>query len=362
MSALRDTKHRAGIGWLLLFIVGFPHLIYYFGLSSSLTLGLGLVCLVVLYFSMNTQHGQPTIIVGKLNRDVSVVLVVVLILLHFSIASLISQTDIVRSGLSLIIVVLLILAASGLASVIASISDNAINQSVWFVFYFFCIVVGAYFFDLGPTGAHEKAKNIFPFNEPSLFTLSFMPFFIYSCVYSSAFYRYVIIFVVLAVAMTIQNMTLVVGCLIVVFICMNYKAALLSLFMAWVAASQFDLAYFFNRAIISPDSNNLSALVYLQGWQLIGESFERTMGIGMGFQQLGVLPTEVPASYAINSLIGGDDLNLKDGGFLLSKLLSEFGWFGILLAGVYLRVALRSFLQLRNIALRSDGRLHAIAI
>jgi hypothetical protein len=63
---------------------------------------------------------------------------------------------------------------------------------------------------------------------------------------------------------------------------------------------------------------------------MIGESFERSHGWGLGFQQLGVLGTDVDAGQLIYSLMG-DYLNLFDGAFNASKLLSEFGVIGIAL-------------------------------
>jgi hypothetical protein len=52
-----------------------------------------------------------------------------------------------------------------------------------------------------------------------------------------------------------------------------------------------DLTYFTDRLALSHSSSNLSALVYLQGVELIEEALETTRAWGIGFQQLGFAPT-----------------------------------------------------------------------
>ena len=81
---------------------------------------------------------------------------------------------------------------------------------------------------------------------------------------------------------------------------------------------------------------------------MVPESFARTLGWGLGFNQLGIRGTDVPASVFIHAITGGDEANLTDGSFVFAKLASEFGVLGVLLSFVYLFAAARCVGALRK--------------
>lgn len=87
----------------------------------------------------------------------------------------------------------------------------------------------------------------------------------------------------------------------------------------------------FNDVSELSDASNLSSLVYANGWQLLEKNIESTSGLGLGFNAMGCSPrpyTEVtPWLMAINL----EDQNYNDGSFMLSKIGSEFGYFGLIL-------------------------------
>jgi len=120
-------------------------------------------------------------------------------------------------------------------------------------------------------------------------------------------------------------------------------------------ASQLDLSYYLSRLDFSGEAQNLSTVVYIQGWQLIPESLARSGGWGLGFQQLGRHGTDVPASDIIFALVGGYG-NVLDGGFTFAKIISEFGVFGLLLIGLYLVIVWRSIRHLRYAAKGIENR------
>ncbi len=105
--------------------------------------------------------------------------------------------------------------------------------------------------------------------------------------------------------------------------------------------------YFANRAP-GLETDNLTALVFLQGWALAFENFSQNLLLGLGFQNLGAGATELNAfSEAIASLTGGDYLNLQDGGFLAAKVIAELGVFGILISLAYLGFCVWWFFKAR---------------
>jgi hypothetical protein len=109
------------------------------------------------------------------------------------------------------------------------------------------------------------------------------------------------------------------------------------------------LNYYVGRINFSEDTRNLSTVIYIQGWQLIGESLANSGGWGLGFQQLGLRGTNVPAADTIFNLVQGYG-NVLDGGFTFAKVVSEFGVFGFVAVGIYIVLAWRTFRQLRRAA------------
>lgn len=135
-------------------------------------------------------------------------------------------------------------------------------------------------------------------------------------------------------------------------ICRRLLVVLLAAVLVVAGGLTVNMKYFAHRADISSNSSNLSALVYVEGWEMLAQSLEHTDGWGVGFQQLGVRGSNVPAAQAIRRITGGEDLNLEDGGFVFAKLGAEMGGLGVLLTVAYV---LLSFKCVR--ALRSRSRL-----
>jgi hypothetical protein len=134
---------------------------------------------------------------------------------------------------------------------------------------------------------------------------------------------------------------------LVALVSLRLRHLLLALLVAAISASQIDLTYYAERLDLSEESQNLSSLVYQQGWQLVSESWDKSDGWGLGFQQLGIEGTNVDVAVQIEK-IARVPLNLLDGGFTASKLLSEFGVLGAALLFGYFRIAKRSVIALRG--------------
>jgi hypothetical protein len=78
------------------------------------------------------------------------------------------------------------------------------------------------------------------------------------------------------------------------------------------------------------NSVNLSSLAYIQGWQFAYTNFFDTYGVGLGLNMMGCQPLpEVTARGIINQLSYAD-MNTENGTFLFSKIISEFGLFGLI--------------------------------
>jgi hypothetical protein len=80
----------------------------------------------------------------------------------------------------------------------------------------------------------------------------------------------------------------------------------------------------------SSEIDNISSLVYLQGWQDAWSNLQRTNGLGLGFSMMGCTPLpDVSARSALANLFELE-LNAEDGSILFGKIVSEAGVLGIL--------------------------------
>lgn len=81
--------------------------------------------------------------------------------------------------------------------------------------------------------------------------------------------------------------------------------------------------------LASDSTENVSSLVYVQGWQDAWANLWRTHGLGLGFNMMGCQPLpDVPAREVL-SVGGMGELNAEDASFQFGKIVSEFGVAGI---------------------------------
>jgi hypothetical protein len=213
---------------------------------------------------------------------------------------------------------------------------------------------------LQPRG-HFFQKSTFPFTETSHFALALAPVLLYRCATAVRGRRLLWTLVGFGLAVVLQSATLLIIAFVAAFIARRLTIFLLAGLLAGAVAlslglASLQLSYFASRADISENSSNLSALVYVEGWEMLDRSLSLTHGWGVGFEQLGLHDSNVDAVESILRLTNGEELNLNDGGFVLAKLGGEFGILGLMLSLGYCVLAVRSAFRLR------DGRGTANAI
>jgi hypothetical protein len=287
-----------------------------------------------------------------MNEWVLCALLGLLVSAHLLIASLIVQADVPRGVLSIAALVLCLAGAACTAKILRkNTPENLVRilSGVTLVLLSCGLLGGFHLFQ--PASMTVSLKPVFPFTEPAELANVLGPFLIFACVYASGMKRLLYIGLAILTALTLQNLTLAVLCLIVALACLRFRHALFlcgALILAGFFAS-FDASYYLERLNFSGDTKNISSLVYIQGWQLLAESLKASHGFGLGFQQLGIFGTDVGASKVLFTLLRGNQ-NILTGGFALSKIVSEFGVFGAALVGVYLCLAGRSFMLIRKAA------------
>lgn len=292
-------------------------------------------------------------------------LVMAAVTAHLVMTALFFPVEVGRLATSVILLGVAIITASQLSYFFAALPPALLSRALTICSAAFPIIAAFAVIGLQPPSALAQLKPMFPFTEPSHFALTFTPFLIDACARSRSFGRLGWLAIAVIIATLMQSLSLLVGVALAALVCLNARelgiAGLLVLLVAGLFLSGVDLTYYTDRLDLSEDSGNLSSLVYLQGWDLMQESLARTSGFGIGFMQLGYLPTNVPTADLIYRL-AGNDLNLRDGSFTAAKLISELGVFGVGIVGYMLISVGKSVLRLRSAEIRmQDNRAEMMA-
>lgn len=242
-----------------------------------------------------------------------------------------SAFDYFRFFLSIIFLASLIIGAISFGELFVSFHDNEIDISLSVIFFIF--LFSGIFWGSNLLPAFGNYSNfiipIFPFAEPSHFALFFAPFYCYMLAREERqLVKYFLYLVPLLFLLLFNNLTLLVVFIFVLLVTISNPYPLLifgSVILLYILSS-LDLSYYSQR--ISLDESNLSSLIWIQGWEEASINLIDSKFIGVGFQQFGVIPPRGEFSKIVN-LIYFDDFNRYDGGTLASKIIGEFGIFGI---------------------------------
>lgn len=332
----------------LVLAVALPPLPFYFGYGSSMAGGVLLFSLLIISFHLMRYRSVP--------RRVVVALVLsVVVFVHFVISLFLVQVDAERFLLSICLLLLLLLSASVFEGVWAIADDEEVSRGArrCLALLFGMLVLS--FAGLQPPSFREYEKSIFPFTEPSHFALVFTPFYMYFCLQLNRKARLAALMIMPIVGLVVENMTIMVGWVLVAAVVVGVRSVFLLVpFVLGLVLLGVDGGYYARRLEFS-GSENLSVLVYIQGWEMLQASLLRSYGWGAGFQQLGVFGSGAPTSDIIESL-AGRHMNLLDGGFSVAKIIGEFGVFGGLMVAVYFWIFICAFVRLRTDRALSSGR------
>jgi hypothetical protein len=212
-------------------------------------------------------------------------------------------------------------------------------------------------FRLSPPSADASPIPMFPFTEPSHFALTCAPLLMFAAIRLKGAARGALLMGAALAGFLLPSFTFLIAAGLTAVVCLKRWVAISMALVLVAVAPLLDLTYYSSRLDFSQSNTNLTALVYLQGWQLVFESWQRSFGWGLGFQQLGIHGTSVEASDLIYAIVGGYG-NVLDGGFTFAKIVSEFGALGLALIAGYLILAYAALKMLRAAA-RSQASLKA---
>ena len=260
-------------------------------------------------------------------------------------------------------ILLLLLCGFAVTSMLKQEKEEELQRSLKIVFWTLIFIGLAGTLSLLPLGPYQHLNRpLPPFSEPSHFALIYAPI---ACSYAlvcKKALRPLVCLISLFLSLTLPNLTLLIATVLVSTVSLSNRqilttiSASLALSVALIASGAISIDYFLNR-ITDPDAENLSRLVYTQGWESIASALRYSYGLGVGFQNLGSEPPGQAAA-TIEALTAGS-LNRLDGGFLAAKIIGEFGIVGMILVFSTTVVALISGLELRrqitrNISTKKD--------
>lgn len=330
-----------------------PSLPFYVGVAPSMALGMIIaagVCILILLvcWAIQARAVGTSLLDAKANGLMLIGTVVIATMLHGVVADQLEGLELGRFAASLIPLMLLLGGGLALGTAIRNASEASLARAARLSFWILCAIGFCGAVGLQPPHVGHFPKSTFPFTETSHFVLAFSPVYLYMCATARRGRRDLWLLLGFALTILLKSGTLLAVAFLAAVICRRFWLVLVAVLLVAAAGLTVQLKYFTSRVALSNDSSNVSALVYLEGWEMLDDSLVRSHGWGVGFEQLGLQGSNVPAAQAIRSLIQGQDLNLKDGSFVLSKVGSEFGAAGLLLVAGYALFALKCLRALRS--------------
>lgn len=229
-----------------------------------------------------------------------------------------------------------LLGASFFALLAQRVPNFRADFAVKLVFYVLLLSSVAGILHFSPFSPGAIGTPVLFFSEPSHFVLDFLPFLLYMTVTASPGMKLPLVLLGYAIALLLQNLTFVVGIALIAVLVIPLRRFLL--LVAPIAPLPFlfatvNLNYYSSRVDLSVDSQNLSTLVYFSGFERVYLNFKDTLGLGVGFQQFGIIGSPGESIEFIGTLM---NVNLLDGATVASKFIGEFGFLGVTMLLAYL--------------------------
>lgn len=317
----------------LIFITPLPQ--HWFGASSFLS---GTVFFLSILFFTNTILFGFKISIKSFKIITGIILFLMCHL--FLVQFILREGDFYRGFFSIVLFILMLYGSYIFSNNIFCLSNTQFNKIINIIIIMFYIVfICKYIPQIQNNAIHSKP--IMPFNEPSHFVIFFLPFYYFKIFTASTQKeKYLILIIGLIIGILANNLTMIVGVFLCAFIGFRSYMFLIALILFLIfpfISNYIDLEYFTSRLNIDKNTDNLSVLVIIQGWQLAYEGFIKSFGLGIGIQQLGFVELHTEAGDIIKKISGiKDGVNVTDAGITAPKIISEFGFFGIIAILVYI--------------------------
>lgn len=343
---MRISANAAKVLLVLLVIIVIPSLVYVSLSASSMAAGILAACFIVV------------LAVGKMRLPSSFISLPLLFFVSLFVIHTTYYGMQGEGGLKHVLSVVLfgvMLFCAGLFSVkITAIQDSDLISvlkilSVLIVFMGVISIISPVNF----LNYSKYAKSIFPFSEPSHYAITVSGILLATGFYLSSMMRVGLVFSVLVFSVVYPSMLLLLLALIMIFsyymhgfLRLSFTFICLCVAVILIPYIGVDISYYEDRLKFDETASNLTALVYLQGWEDAYKTLLQTNWVGLGFQNMGSLE---PGGYGERIFqIVGIYKNREDGGFLAAKIIGEFGALGLIFLLCYLAALCLSALYNRK--------------
>tara|TARA_B100001093_G_scaffold519398_1_gene608244 strand:+ start:205 stop:1536 length:1332 start_codon:yes stop_codon:yes gene_type:complete len=323
------------------------------------------------------------------------------IFVHSLLLFIFSDINVRRLSLSFIGLCLLLLSYGPIIQGLKYVSKlNIFNRIFNYIFYFYLLIL--FIAPIKLFTFQTSGKPVVFFDEISLFCLTFIPFLFYKSVVSSQKVKLLLIVTISILAVQYNSLLLTLMCIFVVtftlkirflffyFVILslilyndlilrdlfnnlylylnNFVSQLTVIFSKYLSffevsniISSTDVTHqerntlsfsnYFESRIPQKNNHNLSVLYLLSGWERAFINLHNSYGYGIGFQQLGFESNYGFYQDKLTSILGSS-MGLKSGGSVGSKIISEFGIFGLFFIIIYIYKAFIILLKIRLMSIK----------
>lgn len=332
----------------LIVLVSLPSILLSFHIvAKSYAFGLLIFSLIITLFSI--------FYIKKLEYNIKVIKIFISILLFLILHSITlqfiySDLNIFRNIGSIIILAILIIGSFFFYNMAKSLDDKDFDISIKLTFYFLVLNGILATFNIRIIPDTNICKPVFFFGEPSHYGLILFPFLFYVLSISNERNKIIITILIFLLTLRLENATMLIGLIFAILITFRYKKLLILSFVTAFIVAFLPINWnYYKERILLKYEENISALVYLDGWERAYLNLKESYGIGIGFNQLGYRGTE--GGYFRDLLRHKDagELNITDAGITAPKLISELGIFGIFLICIYIFFFIKNLIYIRSI-------------
>jgi len=325
----------------LLLTLFLPSAIYVAFSASSMSAGLLLCALIWAVSDFFLEAGPFKVQRSDVRRLAILAVVIVLLFIHAAIAnSQLGGVDFVRFFSSCALLMLVFVGAQAASRKLLRTPTAVLVETADIALIVLTAIGVAAVFGAPSIGPQATVKPVVIFSEPSVFACAYMPVLLFRAAVSKQIGKLGLLAVAFLLAVVLQSFTMIIEVIIVSALLLRRVTLVIMIFVVAIGLVALDLTYYADRLNFSSESDNISTLVLLQGWQNAILDFQSTYGFGVGYQQFGIVGSVGDISARISEL-AGDYINLFDGGSTAAKLIGEFGILGILTVISFMILAYR---------------------
>lgn len=332
---MRIARDSAWVFVVLFVIVVMPSLVYVSLSASSMAAGIAVSCAAIVVAALGRMRLSGSFL------KFSILLFILAFLVHTA-YFFVQGGFSVKHALSVLLLAFMFFCAALFAVKIESV-HGADLIVILYVLSIFIIMLGlvSLIIPVSFLNYHKYAKSIFPFSEPSHYAITVGGVLLATGYYLSFWWRAGLLLSVLFLSLAYPSTLLLLLALIMLvsyyvrnFLSFGFIVLLVVALFFLVFYFGVDVSYYEDRLRFSESTSNLTALVYMQGWDDSYRALLQTDLVGLGFQNMGALEPGVYGEKIFQ--IVGVYKNREDGGFLAAKIISEFGGLGLVFLLFYI--------------------------